>query len=682
MHRSIAATACAIGAIFVLPCMVTGAPDYPRIANLWGCGPTATEYEQWAKYDLLVMAGGGPDAHRRFRREIEARNGDALLLGTAPLMNIGPPGSSPWMKDEWYLCRPDGQKINWWAGQIYAPNLTIDECLEALLQRTDEPYGELLSEGAIDGVFYDSVVGRATWYGEVDTDRDGQADTPAEIDPQWHARQCLFFDRLRERWPKMLILANDVDTGHAPHLHGRLYEGGALLDRVATGHTGAQQAVATLADWMTGSLQPAITFAIMTHPLGWQGWRVGRGREVTTPGEVDRVRRDYQRMRGGLATALMSDAYYAYDFGTVWYGLPLWYAEYDAPLGQALSAAEERFKAPPLPVLEWRAGEATGIFALDEGTQATPEGVRARVTEGGGWRRLLGTDPATVHLEPGKSYRIRAECEVLEKPTQMLQFNVRTGRGGWEHHDKGVVQNAGDAGQGWDIDVTVVPDDFDDYAIEWHLLGEGSLLVRSLRVELVGESCMSRQFEGGIALLNPTPYPVTVELEQPMRRLKDDAAPLHALEIDDGATGFSCEGAWEVLGGEGHHTGSTYRRALKPGAIARWVFAAPAADRYTLFACVPGGKEASDAALYKMAGPAEGPAKVLDQRQGDGGWVELLQVDLAEGEACEVLLQSGGTGATIADALRVESRSRLNDGSLVERITLAPNDGTILLRNQ
>ena len=29
---------------------------------------------------------------------------------------------------------------------------------------------------------------------------------------------------------------------------------------------------------MTTSLQPGITFAIMTHPLGWEGWRSRAGR--------------------------------------------------------------------------------------------------------------------------------------------------------------------------------------------------------------------------------------------------------------------------------------------------------------------------------------------------------------------------------------------------------------------
>ena len=68
------------------------------------------------------------------------------------------------------------------------------ECLEALIQQTEKACGELLDEGTLDGVFYDSVVGAATWLGEVDTNRDGVADLPAEVNARWQERQNRFFE--------------------------------------------------------------------------------------------------------------------------------------------------------------------------------------------------------------------------------------------------------------------------------------------------------------------------------------------------------------------------------------------------------------------------------------------------------------------------------------------------------
>jgi hypothetical protein len=333
-------------------------------------------------------------------------------------------------------------------------------------------------------------------------------------------------------------------------------------------------------------------------------------------------------------------------------------------------------KVPPMPVLDWQAGKPTDALVLDAAAHETPEGIVGGTEIDGGWQRLFATDFRQVPLQPGKRYHIAAECTILERPTRALQFNVRTGEGGWEHHDKGIQHNAGEPGSRWSIDVTIIPDDFEDYAAEWHLLGAGTVRLESLRVELVGESYLMREFEGGAALLNDSPYPLEVELEKPWRRLKDEAAPRFAIEVDDDSPDFATEGAWELAGGEQRFSGPGYRRAGKPGDRARWTFAAPSTDRYTLFVAVPGGKTLTDAAMYAV----EGESVTLNQRPGDGGWMKLLEVDLTAGQACTVSLTSGGTGATAADALRAESAARYNDGALVSRLDLAPYDGAVLIR--
>ncbi|MBN1343673.1 MAG: hypothetical protein JXQ73_13375 [Phycisphaerae bacterium] len=42
-------------------------------------------------------------------------------------------------------------------------------------------------------------------------------------------------------------------------------------------------------------------------------------------------------------------------------------------------------------------------------------------------------------------------------------------------------------------------------------------------------------------------------------------------------------------------------------------------------------------------------------------------------------LRSGGTGGTAADAIRVESAARYNDGSVVDTLTLDALDGVVLV---
>ncbi|MCC6731548.1 MAG: hypothetical protein IT208_19665 [Chthonomonadales bacterium] len=673
--------AAAAALVLVRGAGATPGAGFPRIANLWGASPLARDYARWARYDLLVMGGGPIEDWRRFGAEVRKRNPGIRLLGTAPLMNLGKPEDTPWMRPEWFACRPDGSMVRWWADMVYLPNLLRDDCLNALVGESDRQYGRLLRESLVDGLFYDSVVGSATWLGDIDLDGDGGADSPEKVNPAWHARQCRFFDRLRERWPGAVILANDVDLGHARHVNGRLFEGGPLLDRLISGNLHPREAIRTLDGWMAASLQPGVTFALMSHPLGWQGWRVGKGDRVTTRGEVDRVRRDYHRMRLGLLTTLMTDAYFAYDVGTVWYGVPLWYAEYEAPLGKPLGPCREVFGVPPRVLLDWRAGSPTRGLVLGGAARIAPAGVEAGAgDQAGGWQRLLATDPARVRFEGGDTYRIEADARILRKPSGLLQFNLRTATGGWERHDKGVRTSTGDAGTNWHIDVTVTPDAFDDYAAELHLNGDGAVRLTRLRVTHVRRAYLLREFEGGAAVLNVMPRTITVKLPSGLRRLRDAAAPRHVVEVDDESPGFIAAGAWERVGGEVRGVGSGYRRARKPGAVARWRFRAPAADAYTLFVSLPDGRGLTEGATYTVTAPAGGSGRALTQRGGDGGWKRLTRVRLLAGERCEVTLRSGGAGDTAADALRAESDARYNDGSAAQTIALAPLDGAVLVR--
>lgn len=659
---------------------LASAQTFPRIGNLWGAGPVVGEVDKWAKWDLLVVGGGSPGEWRAFTPEARRRNPRIRLFTTAPLMNIGAPEATPWMKPEWYLRRPTGEPVRWWADQVYAPNLFVDACLDALEAQTETPYGVLLDEGCLDGVFFDSVVPGLSWYGAVDTNGDAVADVPSEVDARWTARQNLFFDRLRARHPRMMILANDVSMDHAPHANGRLFEGAPLLDQVFSGSRPVSDAVRSLTGWTHGSVQPAATFALMTQPTGWQGWRVGKGAQVTTPGEQDRARRDFRRMRLGLCTTLMSDAYYAYDFGTVWYGLPWRYAEYDAPLGKALGPGREVFDAPPIVLLDWQGGQPLDAFTLDRSCHATPEGIVGSVPERDApWRRLFGTNSRVLPFEPGKAYRIRAAVTLLRPPGQTLQFNLRTPTGGWQNHDKGVALHAAGGGPKMDLDVTVVPDDFPDYAAEWHLLGGGEVRLDSLRIELIRQAYWVREFEGGIVLVNPLPGPIVVRLPNPGRRLVSDEVPREIIEMDDHEPGFACTGAWELRSGENHYAGNGFRLARKPGDTARWSFAIPAADRYTVFAAIPGGKDLTDAAEYTLTTPGGALAATVSQRPCDGGWVRLFDADLPAGAACALTLTSAGVGLTVADAIRIESAARYHDGATVSEVTLPARDGILLL---
>lgn len=653
---------------------------YPRIANLWGCYASDPDFDKWAKYDLLVMGGANYTAWQKFRTEMKSRNPDIIMLGTAPLMNLGSPKDTPWMKPEWYLKRPDGSMVRWWADMIYTPNLLNDECLNALVEQADIQYGRLLNEGIIDGLMYDSVVGNIAWLGEVDIDGDGQADRSSDLDTAWHEQQNQYFDRVKAAHPGMLILANDVDSGHRPHVNGRLFEGATLLDNVAGGYITPFDAINTLNEWMEQSQQPGITFALASHPIGWQWWRVGKGEQVTTPGEVDRIQRDYHRMRLGLLTTLITDAYYGYDVGTTWYGLPLWYAEYDAHLGNPLGKAREVYRVPPTTILDWTPKYGGHVFRQNNLSRMEEDGFAAEVPDdNSGWNRLISTDPSKITLMPLRKYRVDAYVEIMKKPSQILQFTVRTAKGGWEKHDKGVAIYSGQ-NKIWHINTTVALDDFDDYAVEWHLLGSGRIKLHRLKITEINNCYIQRDFEGGCAILNPNSMPITARLDVPMRRISDDKAPLFYTEIDNTSDQCKVFGLWEKLGGEDHYYGDSFLKAIKPGETIKWSFTAPASDTYYVFTCNPGDKHYTDAAYFTVEGVPSPPSAMINQRKSDGGWVKLFDLKLEKAQKIEIVLKSSGEGATVGDAIRIESKARYNDGALVRSVNLPPLDGIILLK--
>ena len=283
-----------------------------------------------------------------------------------------------------------------------------------------------------------------------------------------------------------------------------------------------------------------------------------------------------------------------------------------------------------------------------------------------------------VKLLPGKAYHIQAKLEILRNPQMVLQFNVRTPTGGWEHHDKGVTPFP--AGQDeWVIDTTVVPNDFYDYSAEWHMNTGGAVVLKSLKVELVDQSYWIREFEGGAVLVNPLPLPIEVNLSKPMKRMQDSEAPRHVIELDDSGFDFTCTGAWEIKAGETGFMGSGYHVARKPGESATYKFTAPATDSYKILAAVPAKKDLTTSAAWSVKTPPLDVSASMNQSKADGNWTELFTIPLKAGETCEVMLNSSGDGPTAVDALRVESQTRYNDGALVETISLDPLDGIILV---
>ena len=89
-----------------------------------------------------------------------------------------------------------------------------------------------------------------------------------------------------------------------------------------------------------------------TFQLNWQGWPVAYASylelagpsgsapiTIVNPDTDDTGIQNLQTMRFNLATALMGNGYYAYDYGTTAHGQTWWYDEYDNGAGSSLASA-------------------------------------------------------------------------------------------------------------------------------------------------------------------------------------------------------------------------------------------------------------------------------------------------------------------------------------------------------
>jgi hypothetical protein len=73
-----------------------------------------------------------------------------------------------------------------------------------------------------------------------------------------------------------------------------------------------------------------------------------------------------------------------------------------------------------------------------------------------------------------------------------------------------------------------------------------------------------------------------------------------------------------------------------------------------------------------------GIVTILNEAVGVLGWQNIGQYNLTKGTTTISILGTG-TGLIVADAVKIESVDRYNDGSLVSSVVLQPNDAIILL---
>lgn len=330
-------------------------PSFPRIASIYGAGigPDATEVELRlaARYDLLI---GGlrvpPETHEIPRLNdklgrLRELNPEIVVLHFA--------GSAPyWIPDDAglpesaYLHTTEGERVAGWPGTQML-NLSRPEAVDALTRAVVERSAPL----ALDGVFVDCMIAGFDWWTveiesgkevAIDADGDGRPDEGAALDAAWTEGKRALLEQLRRQLGEQAIIMVNAQMGREyalPYINGNYYED--YVDYAIDERMRWAKVLKLYLDDCALPHTPTCTTINASTGI-WPEYNAPQ--RLPYDECCDLLEQGYahlRRMRFGLTTALMGDGYYGFDLNTRWRGQHWWYAEFDAPLGQALGPAEE-----------------------------------------------------------------------------------------------------------------------------------------------------------------------------------------------------------------------------------------------------------------------------------------------------------------------------------------------------
>lgn len=308
----------------------TPSDKFVRLANNYmraGLSLPSSDYASLAKYDVLVLPAEAqifnPDLFPTLRR----LNPDIVILAYVPTKSY----AQVWSDNKQDTLHPkllartnDGERLRQSDGKIlsvWPGTLSFNVATgwsDALAQFVAD---DVLSSGDWDGIFYDETSATISWLngGDVDVDGDGVKDDAATADRLWKNGMIHLFKTTRDLvGPGPVIVTNgDSDTDLQPYVNGRMFE----TFPTPWEYDGSWSTV--MGNYL--KLQTQVGYP----PLFIINSNTGN------TGDKD----DFRKMRFGLASTLMGDGFFEFDYGDNDHGQTWMYDEYGAYLGTPVGAA-------------------------------------------------------------------------------------------------------------------------------------------------------------------------------------------------------------------------------------------------------------------------------------------------------------------------------------------------------
>ncbi|MBI4457998.1 VCBS repeat-containing protein [Candidatus Uhrbacteria bacterium] len=360
---------------------VTPTDKFVRTANQYlkaGTAITAADYPALAKYDLVVFPAEAQNFNRGMFAELRRLNSDIVILAYVPTKSFN---DEYWtddlhrkllrrIEDSFWLTDSGGVTLSVWPGTRTINAVTPWQSILPTYVKED-----VMSSGVWDGIFYDEFSTTISWLngGDIDLQRDGVRDDARLADVAWKRSMITMLKRTRELLgPAAVIITNgDSDPDVQPFVNGRMFES------FPTPWEGRGTWTDSMRSYLRVQSQVGFTPVSVVNS--------------NTRDTGDRS--DYRRMRFGLASTLMGDGYFSFDFGETDHG-QLWsYDEQDARLGRPLGGPVNVL-APQIKDMRagvWRRDFERGV-ALVNSTKETRTVVLGQDLE-----RLHGTQDALVN---------------------------------------------------------------------------------------------------------------------------------------------------------------------------------------------------------------------------------------------------------------------------------------------
>jgi hypothetical protein len=310
---------------------------YPRLANYflkWEI--SEQEARELAKWDFLVLDMEVQENSPGALRLIRELNPDIIILAYITSQEIidninqaaGNTGAFLRRKlrlaisDNWWLRDTSGRKICNWPG-TYMLNLTNFSGKNENNQKFKDFLPEFVadniaSSGFFDGVFYDNTWGDISWIngGDIDVDNDGHRDDSISADNLWTQGFREMLQKTRNLLGDEFIIVGNgrVFWGYQDLLNGMMLESFPSYWENGGHWSGSMETYLKLP---VANIYPQLSII-----------NVNKKNQI-----------DYKSMRFGLASALLGEGFYSFDYDTSNHSQTWWYDEYGVNLGPAQNSA-------------------------------------------------------------------------------------------------------------------------------------------------------------------------------------------------------------------------------------------------------------------------------------------------------------------------------------------------------